>query len=93
LIVAPVDTAAIYEKLRGAVLSGEVTTSAGLGILRRQGLAAWMRAMEREPHAAAACRDPQPSPSAKPDLSPPASDVTRLIAGILVSLAMEPMHA
>ncbi|WOH75730.1 hypothetical protein RX330_11950 [Bradyrhizobium sp. NDS-1] len=83
----------VYEKLRGAVLSGEVTTSSGLGILRRQGLAAWMRALGHEPFAAVACRDPEPAPFAKPDLSPPASDVTRLIAGILVSLAMAPMHA
>ncbi|WP_454652775.1 hypothetical protein [Bradyrhizobium liaoningense] len=85
----------LYEKLRGAVLSGEVTTSSGLGILRRQGLASWMRALGHEPFAAVACRAPAPAPApfAKPDLSPPASDVTRLIAGILVSLATEPMHA
>ena len=58
-----------------------------------QGLAAWMRGLGHEPQGEAACRDPEPALSAKPDLSPPASDVTRLIAGILVSLAMEPMHA
>jgi hypothetical protein len=52
-----------------------------------------MRAQGQEPQAEVACRDPEPPPSAKPDLSPPASDVTRLIAGIIVSLAMEPMHA
>lgn len=85
--------AVVYEKLRTAILSGEPAATPGLGILRRQGLAAWMRALGHEPYAAVACRDPEPAPSAKPDLSPPASDVTRLIAGILVSLAMEPMHA
>lgn len=83
----------IYEKLRTAVLAGEAATSPGLGILRRRGLAAWMRVQGQESHAKVACRDPEPPPSAKPDLSPPASDVTRLIAGIIVSLAMEPMHA
>src|SRR5271165_5817182 len=93
LIAAPADTAATYEKVRAAVLSAEATTSSGLGILRRQGLAAWMRALRQEPHADAACLDPQPPPSAEPDLSPSASDVTRLIAGILISLAMEPLHA
>lgn len=31
-------------------------------------------------HVEADCRAPQPPPFAKPDLSPPASDVTRLIA-------------
>jgi hypothetical protein len=89
----PADTAATYEKVRAAVLSAEATTRPDLGILRRQGLAAWMRALGQEPHAEAACRDPQPPPSAKPDLSPPASDITRLLAGIIVSLAMESMHA
>jgi hypothetical protein len=52
-----------------------------------------MRAQGQEPQAEVACRDPEPPLSAKPDLSPLASDVTRLIAGIIVSLAMEPMHA
>jgi hypothetical protein len=52
-----------------------------------------MRAQGQEPHAEVACRDPEPPLSAKPDLSHPASDVTRLIAGIIVSLAMEPMNA
>ena len=73
------------------MLSAEATTGPGLGILRRQGLAAWMRALGHDPHAEAACRAPQPPPFAKPD--PSASDVTRLIAGIIVSLAMEPIHA
>lgn len=85
--------AALYEKLRTAVLSGEAATAPGLGILRRQGLAAWMRALGHEPPAAVACRDPEPTALPKPNLLPPASDITRLIAGILVSLAMEPMHA
>lgn len=93
MIVAPTDTAAIYEKLRAAVLSAEATTRPGLGILRRQGLAAWMRALGQEPDAEAACRAPQPPPSGKSNLSPSVSDVTRLIAGIIVCLAMEPMHA
>jgi hypothetical protein len=52
-----------------------------------------MRALGQESHAESACCDPQLPPSAKPDLSPPASDVTRVLAGIIVSLAMEPMHA
>lgn len=79
--------------MRAAVLSAEATTSPGLGILRRQGLAAWMRVLAQDPHAEVACRTPEPSASAKPDLSPPANDITRLIAGILVSLALEPTHA
>jgi hypothetical protein len=93
VIVAPADAAVAYEKLRAAILSAEAATSPGLGILRRQGLAAWMRAPGQEPHAEVACHAPDLPFFAKPDLSSPASDVTRLIAGIIVSLALEPLHA
>jgi hypothetical protein len=65
----------------------------GLGILRRQGVAAWMRALRPETHAEAASRHCEGRRCADPDPSPPASDVTRLIAGIIVSLALEPIHA
>jgi hypothetical protein len=85
--------ATVYEKLRTAVLSGQPTATPGLGILRRQGLAAWMRALGHEPHVVDGGLDPKPTRCTKPDPSPPPSDVARLIAGILVSLAMEPMHA
>jgi hypothetical protein len=91
VIVAPADAAVAYEKLRAAILSAEAATSSGLGILRRQGLAAWMRALGQEPHAEVACHAPDLPFSA--NLSSPASDVTRLIAGIIVSLALEPLHA
>jgi hypothetical protein len=94
VIVASAQAAAVYEELRTAILSGKPAATTGLGILRRQGLAAWMRALGHEPHAEATCHHaPEPSSSAKPDLSPPAQEVTRLIAGILISLAMESMHA
>lgn len=93
MIVASARAAAVYEELRTAILSGKPAATPGLGILRRQGMAAWMRALGHEPRAEATCYAPDPSSSVKPDLSPPAHDVTRLIAGILVSLAMEPMHA
>jgi len=52
-----------------------------------------MRALGQEPHSAAACRDHRLAPSAPPDPSPATSDLTRLIAGILVTIAMEPVHA
>jgi hypothetical protein len=73
--------AAVYEalaKLRTAVLSGEAAATPGLSILRRQGLAAWVRALGHEPQGEADCRDPEPAPSAKPDLSLLMSDVMRL---------------
>ena len=92
LIVAP-DAGDAYEKLRTAVLRAEPAACPGLGILRRRGLAAWLRALGQEPHAEAACRDHPPAPSAAYDSSPAASDITRLIAGIIVALAMESVHA
>jgi hypothetical protein len=51
-----------------------------------------MRAVGQELPAEVAPREPEPS-SCAIDLSPPASNVSRLIAGILVTLAMEPVHA
>jgi hypothetical protein len=92
-MVAAANTADIYEKLRAAVLSAEPTASPGLGILRRRGLAAWIQALGQESYPETACGDHQSPPSAKLDPSPPASDITRLIAGIIVALAMEPIHA
>jgi hypothetical protein len=93
LIVVPADAADTYEKLRTAVLHGEPAACPGLGILRRRGLAAWIRALGREPHAEAAYCDHRPAPSATHDPSPATSDVTRLIAGIIVAIAMETVHA
>jgi len=83
----------MYEKLRTAVLGAEPAACPGLGILRRQGLAAWIRAVGREPHAEAHCRNHRPRPPTMHDSSPTANDLTRLIAGIIVALATEPAHA
>src|SRR5271166_101070 len=45
LIIAPPDVTDVYEKLRAAVLSAKPTANPGLGIIRRRGLAAWIRAL------------------------------------------------
>jgi hypothetical protein len=74
-------------------LRAEFTACPGLGILRRRGLAAWVRALGQEPHAEAVCLDYRLAPSAPHDPSPATSDITRLIAGIIVAIAMEPVHA
>jgi hypothetical protein len=74
-------------------LRAEFTACPGLGILRRRGLAAWIRARGREIDTEAACHDHRLAHSAPDNLSPATSDVTRLIAGILVAIAMEPFHA
>jgi hypothetical protein len=72
-------------------LRAELTACPGLGILHRRGLAAWIRAFAQEPHAEAACCDHRLAPSRNP--SPATDNITRLIAGILVAIAMEPVHA
>jgi hypothetical protein len=87
------DIAATYEKLRAAVLSAEPLMAPGLGILCHQGVAAWMRALWPDTHTEAASRHGESTRRVSQNPSPPASDVTRLIAGIIVSLALEPIHA
>jgi hypothetical protein len=74
-------------------LRAEFTACPGLGILLRRGLAAWVRALGQEPHTEAVCLDYRLVPSAPHDPSPAMSDITRLIAGIIVAIAMEPVHA
>jgi hypothetical protein len=93
LIPAPADSTDRYEKLRAAVLRAELTACPGLGMLRRRGLASWIRALGQEPHTEAVCCDHRVALSATNDPPPAASDLTRLIAGIIVAIAMEPVHA
>jgi hypothetical protein len=91
----PPDAAERYEKLRAAVLRSDLTVCPGLGILRRRGLAAWIRALGEQPDAGseASCQNRRLASSGRPDPSPVANDITRLIAGIIVTIAMEPLHA
>ncbi|OIM88928.1 hypothetical protein BLN97_42465 [Bradyrhizobium elkanii] len=93
MIVAPADAADSYEMLRAAALRAEFTACPGLVILRRRGLAAWVRARGQEVDTEAACHDHRLAHSAPDNPSSPTSDITRLIAGILVAIAMEPFHA
>jgi len=74
-------------------LRAELSACPGLGILRRRGLAAWVRALGQELHVVATRDDHRLAPSILHDPSAATSDITRLIAGILVAIAMEPVHA
>jgi hypothetical protein len=58
-------------------------------------LAAWIRALgeQRDAKAEVGCCDHRLAPSAQHDPSPIANDITRLIAGIIIAIAMEPLHA
>jgi hypothetical protein len=72
------------------VLRAELTACPGLGILRRRGLAAWIRLHGHGANAEAACGDHRLAPPHDP--SPATNNITRLIAGILIAIAMEPIH-
>jgi hypothetical protein len=91
LTVSVADAVGAYEKLRAAVLNAAPSTYSGLCIIRRRGLAAWIRECGPEPHAEAGRSDHRPSITH--DLSPAARDLTRLLAGIIVALTTEPAHA
>jgi len=81
-----------YEMLRAAALCAEPAACPGLGILHRQGLAAWMRALEHQPHADGD-RHPMLAPSSACDHPQGTSELTRLIASIIVSIGTERAHA
>jgi hypothetical protein len=86
-------TVAAYEELRSAVLSAQIRDCSGLGVLRRAGLATWLRSVA----------DSEQSPAALSHQSPPApvfaqevvlpNALTSLMAGLIVALAKETMHA
>jgi hypothetical protein len=85
------EAANTYEALRAAVLNAEPITGFGLHIIRRHGLAAWLKQGGSEPYPANA--DHRPISQTTHDLLPATNDLTRLLAGIIVDLATEPAHA
>ena len=78
-----------YERLRDAVLGAQPVPGAGLATLRRQGMAAWVQAA-RPAHGL-----PQGRPARLPPTSsgPAASELTLILASLVVTLATEPAHA
>lgn len=81
-----------YESLRAAALCAEPAACPGLGILRRQGMAAWMRALERPPHSDGD-RHPLIARLPASDAPQQSTELTRLIASIIVSVGTEHAHA
>jgi hypothetical protein len=80
------DTVAAYEQLRTAVLSAQIGGYFGLGILRRAGLATWMREAVAGPCQIASSGQSPPA-TARPTATPDA--LTGLMAGIVLALAKE----
>jgi hypothetical protein len=81
-----------YESLRATALCGEPAACPGLGILRRQGMAAWMRALAHPHYPDGACHPPIVSSSVS-DIPPESNELTRLIANIVVAVQTERAHA
>jgi hypothetical protein len=93
LIVAAADAVGAYETLRAAVLNAEASTGSGLCIIRRRGVAAWIRESGSESQVETVGTTHQAAPMITRDLPPAASDLARLLAGIIVAIATEPVHA
>ena len=73
---------AAYEALRTAVLAGHTRGQPGLAVLAHRGMAAWLGELRREPEAKAPLRPPEwPAVSA-----PPPTELTRALAGMIVTL-------
>jgi hypothetical protein len=77
-----------YEKLRAAVLGAEPVCAPDLGIIRRHGLAVWLKQSPVMPVAQLCAR----TQGAIVDPAPATRELSRLIAGIVVALAVEPAH-
>ena len=78
-----------YERLRAAALGAQPVPGAGLATLRRQGMAAWVQAA-RPTHGL-----PPGLPARLPPTAggPAASELTLILASLVVTLAAEPSHA
>lgn len=83
------DTVAAYEVLSSAVLSAQIGGCFGLGILRRAGLATWMRKVAGGGRSQTACPDQAMPESAMPATATSPSALTDLMAGIVLAFAKE----
>ncbi|WP_208867811.1 hypothetical protein [Mesorhizobium delmotii] len=78
-----------YEQLRAAVLSARLITGSGLVTLRRQGMVAWIKAATTTPNFTPPCPVHRP-PSAGAIAT---SELTLILASLVVTLTAEPAHA
>jgi hypothetical protein len=83
-------SAPAYERLRAAVLDAQFLPAAGIAILRRQGMAAWIHAAEVRHDLPSDLTAPRSPPTLD---GPPTSEVVRILASLVVTLIAEPVHA
>lgn len=81
-----------YEQLRAVALGAEAAGGPDLGTVHRHGLASWLKAPVHKPVAQPLLDDMPRLPGASIDSEPHISELTRLMAGIVVALAGEPAH-
>ncbi len=88
--MAATSTVDAYERLRTAVLYAEPVPGPDLGTVRRQGLASWLKGLILRPPVEPTLARPELMADA---MAPVASELTRVIAGIVIALLAEPAHA
>jgi hypothetical protein len=79
--------------LRTAVLHAEPIPGPDLGTVRRRGLATWLKGLILQAPAEPARARSDTTPNTSVDPAPAASELTRVIAGIVIALIAEPTHA
>ena len=92
MTAASVDAVDTYELRLGAVLRGDPDTGSHLGGLRREGLTAWSRSLIEAPAISAPISGPARQPPIRHAPAPAPSELTRLIAGIVLAITAEPAH-
>ena len=81
-----------YELLRAAVLRADPDAGPNLGVLCREGLTAWSRSLVETHKIDAPLPDPARHLPAWPGAAAAVSELTRLIAGIVLAITAEPAH-
>jgi hypothetical protein len=81
-----------YELLRAAVLGADPDAGPNLGVLRREGLTAWFRSLIEARDIGAPLPWPARQLPTWPAAPPAPSELTRLIAGIVLAITAEPVH-
>ncbi len=90
--MVPTRTAQDYEILRASVLSSAPPRGSGIGTVCHQGLANWLKQPVSEPVAPTCAYPHNVSPAAGAGSTGSSTELTRVIADIVVALALEPEH-
>ncbi len=90
--MASINAVDTYELLRAAVLRADPDAGPHLGVLRREGLTAWSRSLIEVLATGTPISGPALQPPTRHAPAPASSELTRLIAGIVLAIIAEPTH-